>query len=147
MGGGDVPNAPGGRARLADGQAAYGQWLDQTNDRVEARQARIHGAAGSMPAPLWFALFFISAVIFVYLLFFADSGERRSSRASSSAVSISVIVVMLLLLHFLDDPYQSGVGGLKPVAMERSLVLIDQLLAVVGGDLVRSPATPAGNTV
>ena len=44
--------------------------------REEARRDRIHGAVGVIPTPLWIVLFFIPAVIFVYMLFFADSGER-----------------------------------------------------------------------
>ena len=57
-------------------EAAYAKWLDQTSTREEARQDRIHGAAGLMPTPLWLALFFISAVVFALILGFADSGER-----------------------------------------------------------------------
>ena len=49
-----------------------------------------------------------------------------------AAVAI-VISSTLLLLWFLDNPYHSGVGGLKPVAMERSLALIDRVAPVVGG--------------
>jgi hypothetical protein len=30
---------------------------------------RIHGAVGVIPTPLWIVLFFISAVIFVFMLF------------------------------------------------------------------------------
>ena len=66
--------------RTAAEQSAYDKWLDHTADREEARRNRIHGALGLVPGPLWVVLFFISAVIFVYMLFFADSGERLSPR-------------------------------------------------------------------
>jgi hypothetical protein len=62
--------------KSASEQSAYDKWLDQTSAREEARLDRIHGAVGVIPTPLWIVLFFISAVIFVYMLFFADSGER-----------------------------------------------------------------------
>ena len=127
-------------------EAAYGKWLDQTADRQQARQARIHGATGLMPTPLWIVLFFISAIIFVYLLFFADSGERAVIQGFFIGSVISVIVAMLLLLRFLDDPYRSGIGALKPVAMERSLELMDKQLAVIGQDLT-IPCDAAGNPV
>lgn len=127
-------------------EAAYGKWLDQTSDRELARQARIHGATGLMPTPLWIVLFFISAIIFVYLLFFADSGERAFIQGFFIGSVIAVIVSMLLLLRFLDDPYRSGVGALKPVAMERSLELMDEQLAVIGQDLT-IPCDAAGNPV
>ena len=57
-------------------EAAYAKWLDQTSTREEARRDRIHGAAGLIPSPLWVVLFFTAVIIFVFLLFFADSGER-----------------------------------------------------------------------
>ena len=34
-----------------------------------------------IPSPLWVVLFFIGGVIFVYMLFFADSGERAVTQA------------------------------------------------------------------
>jgi hypothetical protein len=110
----------------ASEQAAFGKWLDQTTDRETARQDRIHGAAGVMPAPLWIALFFISGVVVVYLLAFADSGERAAIQALYAGSVVSVIVAMLLLLAFLDNPVSGGVGGLEPNAMERALILIDE---------------------
>ena len=94
-------------------QAAYGKWLDQTSDREQARVDRIHGAVGVIPTPLWFVLFFTSAVIFVYMLFFADSGERAIVQAVLMGTVTSVIVTMLILLQFLDDPFHGGVGSLE----------------------------------
>jgi hypothetical protein len=116
-------------------EAACGKWLDQTSDREQARQDRIHGAAGLMPIPLWIALFFISAVVLVYLLGFADSSERAWVQAMFMGGVVSVLVTMLLLLAFLDHPFGGDIGGLKPVAMERTQLLIDQQLAVIGGDV------------
>lgn len=109
-------------------QSAYDKWLEQTSTREEARRDRVHGAAGVIPSPLWIVLFFITAVIFVYMLFFADSGERAVTQGLLMGAVTSVIVTMLLLLSFLDSPFHSGVGGLKPVAMERSLAALDEVL-------------------
>src|SRR5262245_13486061 len=53
-------------------QSAYDRWMDQTTDREQARIDRVHGAEGIIPSPLWVVLFVICAVIFVYILFFAD---------------------------------------------------------------------------
>ena len=116
-------------------EAAYGKWLDQTSVREEARQDRIHGAEGLMPAPLWIALFFIAAIVFAYMFGFADSGDRVLVQALFMGSVVAVIVTMLLLLRFLDDPFSGGVGGLQPVAMERAVQLIDQQLAVIGGNI------------
>jgi hypothetical protein len=99
-------------------QSAYDKWLDQTSEREQARSDRIHGAVGVIPTTLWIVLFFISAVIFVFTLFFADRGERAYVQGLLIGSVVSVMTVLLLLLGALDNPFQTGVGGLKPVAME-----------------------------
>lgn len=127
-------------------QSAYDKWLDQTSTREEARRDRVHGAVGIIPTPLWVVLFFISGVIFVYMLFFADSGERAKTQALLMGSVTAVIVTMLLLLSFLDDPFHEGVGGLRPVAMERSLAIVDDALATIGAQVVL-PCDDAGSPV
>jgi hypothetical protein len=47
---------------------------------------------------------------------------------------VAAIVAMLLLLYSLDHPFHDGVGGLQPVAMERTLTIIHEQLAVIGID-------------
>jgi len=116
--------------RTPSQQAAYSKWLDQRFEREAARSDRIHGAVGVIPTPLWVALFFIAVVIFVFMLFFADSGEGPITQAVLMGTVASVIVAMLLLIRFLDSPFHSGIGGVRPVAMERTLRIIDQELRV-----------------
>ncbi len=114
--------------KTATEQAAYSRWLDERSQREEARSDRVHGATGVIPSPLWAVLFFTSALIFLYMLFFADSGERAITQALLMGTVVAVVVSMLLLLQFLDDPFHKGVGGLRPVAMQRALKVIDQEL-------------------
>jgi hypothetical protein len=101
-------------------QAAYGKWLDQRTDRESARADRIHGAEGVIPTPLWIVLFLTAGIIFVFMLFFADSGERVIVQATMMGSVAVVITSTLLLLWFLDNPYHAGLGGLRPSAMERT---------------------------
>jgi hypothetical protein len=70
------------------------------------------------------------------MLFFADSGERAVVQALLIGSVIAAVSSMMLLLRVLDDPFHSGPGGLEPVAMERTLRLVDQALEVVQQDLV-----------
>src|SRR4029450_8299930 len=119
----------------ASEQSAYDRWLDQRSAREEARSARVHGAVGVIRATLWIVLFFTAALIFVFMLFFADSGERAIAQAMLMGTVTSVLVSMLLLLNSLDNPFHDGIGGLQPVAMERALRVIDQELAVAGVDV------------
>jgi len=127
----------------ASEQSAYDRWLDQTSTREEARRDRIHGAVGIIPSPLWLVLFFISGVIFVYMLFFADRGERARTQALLMGSVAAVITTMLLLLGFLDSPFHDDVGGLQPVAMERSLRAVDEALADIGVEMP-VPCDPEG---
>jgi hypothetical protein len=92
---------------------------------------------------MWIALFFISAVVLVYLLGFADSSERAWVQGMFMGSVVAVIVTMLMLLAFLDDPFRGDIGGLQPVAMKRTELLIGQQLAVIGGD-VTIPCDDAG---
>jgi hypothetical protein len=128
----------------ASEQSAYDKWLEETSTREQARQDRIHGAVGVIPTPLWIVLFFISIVIFVYMLFFADSGERALTQAVLMGSVTAVIVVMLLLLNFLDNPFHSDVGGLRPVAMERTLRIVDEALGAIGSE-IPIPCDAEGN--
>jgi len=128
----------------ASEQSAYDRWHDQTSDREEARNARIHGAVGVIPTPLWIVLFLSAAMIFLFMLFFADSGERAIVQALMIGTVTVIITATLLLLTALDNPFHGGIGGLRPVAMERSLKVIDQELAVADVQ-VTPPCDAAGN--
>jgi hypothetical protein len=116
-------------------QSAYDRWMDQTSDREQARIARIHGAEGIIPLPLWLALFAISGVVFAYLLFFADPAEGRWTQAMLMGSVTVVIALLLQLLVFFDHPHGSGVGRLHPTAMERTLRLMDIQAEAVGLDM------------
>jgi hypothetical protein len=132
--------------RTATEQSAYDKWLEQTSTREQARQDRVHGAVGVIPSPLWIVLFFIAGVIFVYMLFFADSGEGAGTQGVLMGAVSSVVVMMLLLLVFLNSPFHNGVGGLRPVAMERTLRIVDQALGATG-NTTRIPCDSQGDPV
>jgi Protein of unknown function (DUF4239) len=127
-------------------QIAYGDWLDQRAAREAARQDRIHGAVGVIPTPLWLVILFASVVIFLFLLFFADSGERALAQAMLMGSVVAVIVSMLLLLQFLNNPYTNDIGGLQPVAMQRALQIIDEELSV-SGRTFQPPCDDRGNAL
>ena len=118
--------------RSASEQAAYAKWLDQRSDREAARADHAHGAEGVIPLPLWIVLFLSAVIIFVFMLFFADSDERALVQATMMGGIAIVITSTLLLLWFLDHPYHSGPGSLRPVAMERTIRILGQEAAVIG---------------
>jgi ABC-type multidrug transport system fused ATPase/permease subunit len=127
-------------------QSAFDTWLAQRSAREAARNARIHGAVGVIPTPLWVVLFFTSGLIFVYMLFFADSGERAVVQGLLMGTVASGITAMLLLLNSLNNPFHEGIGGLRPVAMERTLQIIAQEREIAGID-TPPPCDARGNAL
>jgi hypothetical protein len=119
--------------RTASEQAAYAKWLDQRADRESARADRTHGAEGVIPTPLWIVLFLSAGIIGVFMLFFADSGERAIVQATMMGSVAVVITSTLLLLWFLNNPYHSGVGGLRPFAMERTAARLERDTGIAAG--------------
>jgi hypothetical protein len=89
-------------------QAAYSKWLDQTSDREQARQDRLHGAEGIIP-----------------------SCEGAGAQAMLMGSATTVIVLTLLAINTLDHPHGGALGRIQPVAMERSLRILDRERAVV----------------
>lgn len=96
-----------------------------------------------IPVTLWIVLFFIAGVIVLFMLFFADRSERAVVQGLLIGSVVSVLAVLLLLLNGLDSPYHSGVGGLQPVAMERTIRIVDESLRSVGAP-VKPPCDALG---
>jgi hypothetical protein len=122
--------------KSASEQAAYAKWVDQRSDRENGRSDRLHGAEGIIPTSIWLVLFLIAGVVFTFMLFFADSGEGVPSQAMLMGSATTVIVLTLAAISFLNHPYSAGVGQIKPVAMQRSLRLLDTARTVLD---VRTP--------
>jgi hypothetical protein len=131
------------KPRSASEQAAFSKYLDERSDREDARGDRAHGAEGVIPTPVWIVLLLSAAILFVFMLFFADSGERAVVQATMMGGVALLVSSMLLLLLFLDNPYHGGVGTLKPVAMEGTLKLLNAETQIVGG--VEVPCDEAGS--
>lgn len=118
----------------ATAQSAFDKWLDQTSAREEARNDRVHGATGIIPTSIWLVLFLTAGVLFAYMLLFADSAEMARSQAMLIGSATTVVVATLLAIYALDNPYRDGIGSLRPVAMERALLIIDEEREVAGDD-------------
>jgi quinol-cytochrome oxidoreductase complex cytochrome b subunit len=125
-------------------EAAFSKWLDQTSEREQARQDRIHGAAGITPTTVWVVLLLSAAIVFVFMLFFADSAELKRSQAMLIGSATTIVVVTLLAIWALDNPYRPGLGNIRPVAMERALVILDEARAALN-DEAPIPCDDEGN--
>lgn len=126
--------------------SAFDKWLDQTADREEARRDRLHGAEGIIPASIWLVLFLIAAVVFAFMLFFADSGEGAGAQAMLMGSATTVIALTLFAINALDNPYRGALGRLEPVAMERSLRILSSARGIVS-ETARLPCDARGAPV
>ena len=73
-------------------------------------------------------------------------GERPVVQGMLIGSVVAVMSALMLLLNGLDKPFHDGVGGLEPVAMERSLRTIDEVLSALGAE-VRLPCDASGKPV
>jgi hypothetical protein len=128
------------------GQTAFAKWLDQTSDREEARRDRVHGATGITPVTLWIVLLLTAIIVFLYMLFFADSAEMKRSQAMLVGSATTIVVVTLLAIYALDNPYRPGLGSIRPVAMERSLRILEEARVALN-DEARIPCDAEGNAI
>ena len=74
-----------------------------------------------IPTPLWLVLFLSAGILFAFMLFFADRGERVLVQGTMMGGVAVLVSSLLLLLWFLDHPYDGGAGSLQPVAMQSTL--------------------------
>ena len=119
------PSRPPSRPEAVQ-ETAFAKWLDQTSEREEARRDRVHGAAGIIPTTIWIVLFLsaahrlrVHAVLRRPRRSEALAGDARSARRRRSSS------------HAARDlrarqPVSAGVGSIEPVAMERSLAILDE---------------------
>jgi hypothetical protein len=116
-------------------QAAFAKWLDLETQREQARQGRIVGKDGVIPAPVWFVLLVSAAIVLGFVFLFADRGEGSFVQAALVASVTAMIVSGLLVINFLDNPYTPGSGSLHPTAMVETLDRIDQASTLLHIDL------------
>jgi hypothetical protein len=116
-------------------QSAYDRWMSETSDRQQARTDRLHGADGIIPLPVWVVLLVISGLIFAYVLFFADSGERAVTQGMLIGSVTVVVTLLMLLLIFFNNPHGNGLGTLQPTAMQRTMRVVQGEIGLIDLDV------------
>ena len=115
-------------------QAAYSKWLDQTSDRESARNDRLHGAVGVIPTSLWLVLLFSAGVIFGTCCCSPTAASRGSCRPRSWAAWRRSWCRASCSSTCSTARSTTDAGGLKPVAMERTLRMLAQQRDIGGHD-------------
>jgi hypothetical protein len=129
--------------KTAAEQSAYDRFFDQQRTREDGRRDRIHASEGIIPISLWVVLTLLAVTLFAYVLFYADSAELARSQAMMIGSVTTALVVTLLAVYTLNRPYRTDFGGLKPVAMERALGVLDEARTTLG-DSSRLPCGSNG---
>jgi hypothetical protein len=107
--------------RTAAEQIAYSKWLDQREDREQARLDRVQAGQGVVPSPLWIILLVSAGLVSVYAFFFVDRSEGAVPQALIAGSLATMLATSLLVIRFFDNPYRPGLGALQPTDMERVL--------------------------
>ena len=123
-------------------QAAYSKWLDQTSDREQARLDRISPGNGVIPGPLWLILFVTGGLVALYAFLFTDPDEHWLPQTVIAGSLAAMLAVSLLVIQFLNNPYTTGNGSIKPTEMEHALSEIADASAKLG----IHPRTPCDAT-
>jgi Protein of unknown function (DUF4239) len=102
--------------------AAFEHLFSLNEERRQGRQGRIGESEGLVPPVVWLILIIGAVVVIASVALFADRAEAWGTQAAL-VVAVSIIVVSgLLLVRFLDKPYEDKSGSIKPTAMQRTLV-------------------------
>jgi hypothetical protein len=132
--------------RIFTEQTAYSKWLDQTSNREQSRLDRVQAAEGVVPTPLWVILLVMASLVYAYTFLFADPRERLLPQAAISAMVTLMLVTSLIVTRFLDDPYRTGAGSLRPTEMQHVLAGIDTASRRLGIH-VHAPCDPSGHPI
>jgi hypothetical protein len=116
-------------------EIAFAKWLDLRSERERARDERVLGEDGVIPAPLWFVLLLSAGIVWAFVFLFADRAEGAVVQSVLIGAVTAMLVSGLLLVSFLDYPYTAGAGSLQPRAMTQALVQMDQLTTTLSLDL------------
>jgi hypothetical protein len=107
---------------------AFGDFLDNTDARENARRTRLLESQHPLPPLLWLMLGVAGLLVISYILLYADPGERKRAQAMMAGAAAAIISASILVVWFLDSPYGDTPGSIEPTSMEHTLELIEQEL-------------------
>ena len=106
---------------------AKSQWLGAVQDRAEAHQRRLTEAQPFVPTLLWVMLIGGALAVCGFLLTFADRAERPVLQMLVMAAPVGIVASGLVLVFFFSHPYSGHSGSIKPTAMKRTELRMQQL--------------------
>ena len=129
---------------------AMQSWFGDADLIREARQGRLSEASRFVPTTVWALLLIAGAAVVGFALIVADPRERRGGQVAMVAAVTTAVAASLLIVNFLDRPYGTHAGAIKPTAMRAALGGIHRdLIAhdradVAGCDILARPGSADG---
>jgi hypothetical protein len=113
-------------------QWAFGELLDLSDQRIDARRQRLTQGRSIVTAPVWFILGLGALFNVLFVLLFIDRRSERFGVQAFLMTSVTAIVVAgLLLVWFLDHPYEDKAGSIQPTEIRNSVAILEAQNAVV----------------
>jgi hypothetical protein len=130
---------------------ALQNWFSGADLLREARQGRLTEAPRFIPATIWFLLLVAGLAVVGFALLLSDPREKLVAQAAMVVALTTAVAASLLIVNFLDRPYGTHQGSIKPAAMESALAGIRRdLLAhdrsdIAACDVYAEPRTAPAN--
>lgn len=110
-------------------ESGFELFLQQSLQRQEERRGRLEGADGTLPSTVWPILILGAASVLIYMLYYADKGERLMSQALQVGLVTALLGSSLILINALDHPFSTSPGKITPDKMQNSLRIMEGGLA------------------
>ena len=111
---------------------AMQSWFGDADLLRESRQGRLSEASRFVPTTVWALLLIAGGAVIGFALIVADPRERRGGQVAMVAAVTTAVASSLLIVNFLDRPYGTHAGAIKPTAMRAALAGIHRDLIVHG---------------
>lgn len=134
---------------LVEGAKQSDGFIDLVTDRDTrntARRERLSEASSSLPGILWALLIISCTAPILFILFWADPDEARSTQALLMGSVTALVTAAFLVVTIVDTPFSGGTGSIPPSAMRYSakVMLAQRALEAGRRDL---PCLPDGRPV
>jgi len=105
---------------------ALAHWFDVSNDRQEARRARLAESKPFVPDFLWAALILISFVVLGYQLLMIDPKVRVVGQAYSMAAMAITVFAALAVVYMVDRPFNDRGAAIPHTRMSTALGVMER---------------------
>jgi hypothetical protein len=119
-------------------------WFGDADLLRESRQERLAEASRLIPTTIWVLLLIAGATVIGFALIISNPRERRGGQVALVVAVTTAVGASLLIVNFLDQPYGTHTGAIKPDSMRATLAGIRRDLLAHDRPDIASCATIGG---